>query len=64
MFKRVMQRLRDMKALSSLMQSAERHARNRGEGDKPSAEHFVLAAIESQDGAAYKGISATRTGCF
>lgn len=41
-----------MRALSSLMQSAEQHSRKRSQGDKPSAEHFVLAAIDSEDGAA------------
>ena len=52
MLKRMIQRFRDMTALSALMQSAERHSQTRGEGRKPAAEHFVLAAIESPDGAA------------
>ena len=52
MFKRMMQRFRDMRALSSLIQAAERHSQKRSEGNKPSTEHFVLAAIESKDGAA------------
>ena len=52
MFKRIVQRFRDMRALSSLIQAAERHSKIRSEGNKPSAEHFVLAAIESQDGTA------------
>ena len=50
MFKRITQRFRDMKALSALMHSAEQHSRKRSQGDKPSAEHFVLAAIDSEDG--------------
>lgn len=52
MFKRITQRLQDMKALSSLIQAAEHHSQKRNEGNKPGAEHFVLAAIESEDGAA------------
>lgn len=52
MFKRMMQRFRDMRALSSLLQAAERHSQIRSEGNKPSTEHFVLASIESRDGAA------------
>lgn len=35
-----------------LVQAAERHSLNRTEGNKPGTEHFVLAAIESKDGAA------------
>ncbi len=50
MFKRMIQRFRDMRALSSLMQAADRHSQKRSEGNKPSTEHFVLAAIESRDG--------------
>lgn len=52
MFNRIIQRFRDMRALSSLMQAAERHSQVRNEGNKPSAEHFILAAIDSRDGAA------------
>ena len=50
MFKRMIQRFRDMRALSSLIQAADRHSLKRNEGSKPSTEHFVLAAIESRDG--------------
>lgn len=52
MFKRITQRFQDMRALSILVQAAEHVSQKRNEGNKPSAEHFVLAAIESQDGAA------------
>ena len=52
MFNRLMQRFRDMRALSSLMQAADRHSQARNEGSKPSVEHFVLAAIDAEDGAA------------
>ena len=52
MFKRISQRFQDMRALSILVQAAEHVSQKRNEGNKPSAEHFVLAAIESQDGTA------------
>lgn len=51
MFKRIRQRLKDMRVMTVLCQAAERHA-HAGGHKEPGAEHFVLAALELPDGTA------------
>lgn len=49
--KRVRLRIKDVGTISALCQGAETHARQNGE-EKPGAEHFLLAAIDLDDGTA------------
>ena len=51
MFDRLRHRLRDVGTLKTLCETAEAHARRAGQ-DQPGAEHFVLAALDLQDGTA------------
>jgi len=51
MFKRIMLRFRDMKTVSSLISGAEEQANMSGE-EKPGAEHYVLSALNLDDGSA------------
>ena len=51
MFRRLKLRVRDMGTIKTLCLGAERHAQQSGE-DMPGAEHFLLSAIELQDGTA------------
>jgi hypothetical protein len=51
MLQRFSQRMRDMRTLSALCRSAERHALAEGQS-RPGAEHFLLAALELTDGTA------------
>jgi ATP-dependent Clp protease ATP-binding subunit ClpA len=53
MFQRLKSRLRDMVTLKALCEAAEQHARQSGE-EKPGAEHFLLSALELQDGTAQR----------
>lgn len=58
MFRRFKLRLRDMGTIKTLCQTAERHARQSGE-EKPGAEHFLLSALELQDGTARRAFERT-----
>ena len=51
MFKRLILRFRDMKTISKLITGADEQANIRGE-EKPGAEHYVLAALNLEDGSA------------
>ncbi|GAA6136815.1 hypothetical protein NBRC116583_05620 [Arenicella sp. 4NH20-0111] len=51
MFKRLMLRFRDMKTISKLISGADEQAHISGE-EKPGAEHFVLSALNLEDGSA------------
>lgn len=51
MFRRFKLRIRDMGTIKTLCLGAERHAQLSGE-DLPGAEHFLLSAIDLQDGTA------------
>lgn len=51
MLQRFRQRMRDMRTISTLCRSAERHALADGQS-RPGAEHFLLAALELSDGTA------------
>ena len=49
MFKRLMLRFRDMKTISKLISGADKQANISGE-EKPGAEHYVLSALNLEDG--------------
>lgn len=51
MFKRLLLRFRDMKTIGKLIPGAEEQANLMGE-EKPGAEHFVLSALNLEDGTA------------
>ncbi|MDW6002833.1 Clp protease N-terminal domain-containing protein [Vibrio mangrovi] len=51
MFKRLLLRFRDMKTIGKLIPGAEEQANIMGE-EKPGAEHFVLSALNLEDGTA------------
>lgn len=51
MFKRLLLRFRDMKIIGKLIAGAEEQANILGE-EKPGAEHFVLSALNLEDGTA------------
>lgn len=51
MFKRLMLRFRDMKTLSKLISGADEQANMSGE-ENPGAEHYVLSALNLEDGSA------------
>lgn len=51
MFKRVLMRFRDIKTIGKLVPGADEQANLVGE-EKPGAEHFVLSAINLEDGTA------------
>lgn len=51
MFRRLKLRIRDMGTIKTLCLGAERHAQQNGE-ELPGAEHFLLSAIDLQDGTA------------
>ena len=51
MFKRLMLRFRDIKTISNLISGADKQAHISGE-EKPGAEHFVLSALDLEDGSA------------
>jgi len=51
MFKRFMLRFRDMKTISKLISGADEQANISGE-EKPGAEHYVLSALNLEDGSA------------
>ena len=51
MFRRLKLRIRDMGTVKALCLGADRHAQQSGE-DRPGAEHFLLSAIDLQDGTA------------
>lgn len=51
MFKRIRLRFRDMKTISQLIAGADEQANISGE-EKPGAEHFVLSALNLEDGSA------------
>jgi hypothetical protein len=51
MFRRLRQRIRDIRTISALFRAAERHANADGQRE-PGSEHFVLAALELPDGTA------------
>ncbi|NVK75671.1 MAG: hypothetical protein HWE24_19535 [Oceanospirillaceae bacterium] len=51
MFKRIMLRFRDMKTISKLISGAEEQAHINGK-EEPGAEHFVLSALNLDDGSA------------
>lgn len=51
MFKRMLNKLRDMATIKSLCEEAERQARLLGE-DLPGAEHYLLSALALEEGSA------------
>lgn len=51
MFARLLQRFRDMKTIGQLISGADKQANQLGE-EKPGAEHFVLSALNLNDGSA------------
>ncbi len=51
MFKRIKLRFQDMKTISKLMTGADEHAHLGGK-EEPGAEHFVLSALNLDDGSA------------
>ncbi len=51
MFKRILIRFRDMKTISQLISGADEQANISGE-EKPGAEHYVLSALNLDDGSA------------
>lgn len=51
MFKRIMLRFRDMKTISKLISGADEQAHINGK-EEPGAEHFVLSALNLEDGSA------------
>lgn len=51
MFKRILLRFRDMKTIGKLIPGADEQANLLGE-EKPGAEHFVLSALNLEDGTA------------
>jgi ATP-dependent Clp protease ATP-binding subunit ClpA len=53
MLQRLKLRLRDMATIKALCEAAERHAQRCGEPE-PGAEHFLLSALELQDGTAQR----------
>ena len=53
MFKRIKLRFQDMKTISKLMTGADEHAHLNGK-EEPGAEHFVLSALNLEDGSAQR----------
>ncbi|MES9862986.1 MAG: Clp protease N-terminal domain-containing protein [Candidatus Thiodiazotropha sp. 4PDIVS1] len=51
MFKRILLRFHDMKTIGKLIPGADKEANMVGE-EKPGAEHFILAALNLEDGTA------------
>lgn len=51
MFKRILLRFHDMKTISNLISGADEQANISGE-EKPGAEHYVLSALNLEDGSA------------
>ena len=51
MFQRIRQRMRDMRTIKNLCESAERYA-NQDSQPEPGLEHFILAALALPDGSA------------
>lgn len=56
MFRRLMQRIRDIRTISGLCRAAERHANADGQRE-PGSEHFILAALDLPDGTARKAFA-------
>lgn len=56
MFKRLAERLRDMRTIKLLCEAAERHARTAGQ-PQPGEEHFLLAALDLPEDSARRAFS-------